>query len=208
MLSYNQISGQSVERIAALSDGIFAVAMTLLVLDLHVPASDAAHDEKGLLHSILAMAPQVIAYLMTFLTLGIFWSGQQVQLNLYARSDRTLTWMQLGFLFGVTLMPFATRLLGEYMHYRSAIACYWLNILMLGTFLYVSWRHAVRAGLVKDDTPPEIGKAIERRIVVAQLFYLVGALVCTWSTVGSIAFIVLVQVNFAFAPKIKWLYKI
>ncbi len=207
-IPYNRVAGQSVERIAAVSDGIFAVAMTLLVLDLHVPARDTAHTEQDLCRSLIAMAPQFVAYLMTFLTLGIFWSGQQVQLNLFARSDRHLTWMHIGFLFGVTLMPFATRLLAEFIHYRTAIVCYWANILILGTFLYYSWRYAARSGLVKDGTSPDVGKAIERRVLVAQALYAVGALISIVSTYGSIGFIVLVQLNFAFAPKIKWLSKI
>ena len=71
-VSYNQIAGQSAERLAALSDGVFAVAMTLLLLDLHVPARDAIHSERDLLHAIAALLPQLAIYLMSFLTLWEF----------------------------------------------------------------------------------------------------------------------------------------
>lgn len=77
MPSYNRIAGESVERLAALSDGIFAVAMTLLVLDLHGPVKEAVHTEHELWRALGAMSPQLITYLMSFLTLGIFWNGQQ-----------------------------------------------------------------------------------------------------------------------------------
>jgi len=83
--SYNQTAGQGVERLAALSDGIFAVAMTLLVLDLRAPAA-AVHSERDLWHALIALSPQLIMYMMSFLTLGIFWVGQQTQLNHLSRS--------------------------------------------------------------------------------------------------------------------------
>ena len=73
---YNRIAGQNLERLAALSDGVFAVAMTLLVLDLRAPAHEAIHSEHDLLAALLALAPRLVTYLMSFLTLGIFWLGQ------------------------------------------------------------------------------------------------------------------------------------
>src|SRR5579863_7987342 len=100
--SYNRIAGQSVERLAALSDGIFAVAMTLLVLDLRVPLANTVHSELGLWRALVAFGPRFLMYLMSFLTLGIFWVGQQTQLNHLARSDRNLTWIHIAFLFAVS----------------------------------------------------------------------------------------------------------
>src|SRR5208283_315968 len=113
--SYNRIAGQSVERLAALSDGIFGVAMTLLLLELHVPAKELIHSEADLWQALAGLAPQLVVYLMSFITLGIFWVGQQTQLNHLARSDRHLTWIHLAFLFAVTLLPFSTRLLADFM---------------------------------------------------------------------------------------------
>ena len=112
--SYNAISGQNVERLAALSDGIFAVAMTLLVLDLRVPATELVHSEHDLWHALASLSPQIIMYMMSFMTLGIFWVGQQTQLNHLARSNRSLAWVHIVFLFAVTIMPFSTRLLAEF----------------------------------------------------------------------------------------------
>jgi uncharacterized membrane protein len=78
---YNAIAGQSVERMAALSDGLFAVAMTLLVLDLKVPAGQAIGTDGALLLALRDLVPRLLIYLMSFLTLGIFWVGQQTQLS-------------------------------------------------------------------------------------------------------------------------------
>ena len=207
-MSYNQIAGESVERLAAISDGIFAVAMTLLVLDLHEPARELIHSERALWHAVCAMLPQFIAYLMSFLTLAIFWNGQQAQLNRFARMDRHLTWIHMAFLFAVSIMPFSTRLLADFINYRTALLYYWGNIVLLGVVLYLSWRYASRASLVKNDTSAEARKAVERRILGSQALYALGALLCVINTYLSIAFIVLVQLNFAVAPRIRWLSRV
>jgi uncharacterized membrane protein len=201
-IHYNRIAGESVERVEALSDGIFAVAMTLLVLDLHVPTGFARHGEEQLWSALREMLPQVVSYLMSFLTLGIFWNGQQTQLNRFARTDRHLSWIQLAFLFFVTLLPFSTRLLAGFIEYRTALLLYWGNIFLLGAVLLASWRYASAAKLVRDDLPEGIGRAIERRIVVSQSLYAFGALLCVFDTWASIGWIVLVQLNFALAPRL------
>jgi uncharacterized membrane protein len=199
-ISYNRIAGRSVERLAALSDGVFAVAMTLLVLDLRVPAMEAVHSEHELWRALVALSPRLLMYMMSFMTLGIFWIGQQTQLNHLARSDRSLSWIHMLFLFAVSITPFSTTLLAEYPGYRTALLLYWVNILLLGSSLYFSWVCAMGTGLVKDDLPPEVPVAIKRRIVVGQLLYAFGALLCVFSTYWSVAVIVLVQLNYAIAP--------
>jgi uncharacterized membrane protein len=198
---YNVIQGRNLERLAALSDGIFAVAMTLLVLDIHIPLASGIHSEAELLQSLTGLAPQWVAYLMSFLTLGIFWAGQQTQLNHIREGSRDLTWIHLGFLFTLTMLPLTTRLLAEFITYRSALVFYWLNILLPGAALYASWSYVLRHGLEKEDTPLEVSHAICRRVLIAQSLYALGALLCVVSNYLSIGFIVLVQLNYAIAPR-------
>jgi uncharacterized membrane protein len=197
---YNRLAGQNLERLSGLSDGLFSVAMTLLVLDLRAPAAEAIHSEQDLLTALLALAPRLIPYLMSFLTLGIFWLGQQAQLDRLERSDRDLAWMHIGFLCAVSLVPFSTALLAEFITYRTALIVYWGNILLLGMVLLLTWRHATRSGLIKADTTPEVVAAICRRITIAQVLYALGAALCIVNTYWSIAFIVLLQLNYAIAP--------
>ena len=212
---YNRIAGQSLERLAALSDGIFAVAMTLLVLDLRTPVADAGArfttpllwtsqglgKEVALLGALGDLVPHFLPYAMSFLTLGIFWVGQQTQLNHFATSNRHLTWIHLAFLLAVTLMPFSTGLLSEFITYRIALVVYWLNLLLLGVALFGSWRYAQRAGLMKDEVTAEIRSATERRIVFYQAFYAFAVLLCVINTYVSIVFLVLMQLNSVIAPR-------
>src|SRR5215472_7231884 len=95
---YNRLSGQSLERLTALTDGLFAVAMTLLVLGLRVPAG-AISTDHGLWKALLTLGPSFAAYLLSFTMLGTFWLAQHTLLTILGRSDRTLVWIHLGFLF-------------------------------------------------------------------------------------------------------------
>ena len=205
---YNAIAGQSVERLAALSDGLFAVAMTLLVLDLKVPAGRAIESDQALLAALAELPPRLMIYLMSFLTLGIFWVGQQTQLSHFARSDRHLTWIHLAFLFTISLMPFSTALMAEFITLRTALLLYWLNILAFGALLLASWRYAKHAGLVEADVSAMINLSVERRIFVAQALYAFGAALCLFSTYWSIGFILLVQLNYVVGPRIGVLARI
>jgi uncharacterized membrane protein len=201
---YNQVAGKSVERLAALSDGIFAVSMTLLVLDLRVPAAEAIHSERDLWHALVVLSPRILIFLMSVMTNGIFWVGQQTQLNQFARADRNLAWIHIAFLCAITLTPFTTSLLAEFIHYRIALLVYWFNIVLLGAVLYWSWSYATRARLLDDDVSAEIHAAVVRRIVIAQSLYAAGAALCFCNTYYSIAAIVLVQINYAIAPRFCW----
>jgi uncharacterized membrane protein len=144
-VTYRQIAGVSLERLAALSDGIFAVAMTLLVLGLSVQSASqvaAAQHLTGPLtegqlwdHVLRPLGPHLLIYLMSFLTLGVFWVGQQTQVNHLRRSNRDFTWIQLVFLLCVVLMPFSTALVADYITHQLAIVVYWLNIALLGAIL-------------------------------------------------------------------------
>jgi uncharacterized membrane protein len=201
---YNRVAGQSVERLAALSDGIFAVSMTLLVLDLHVPVREAIHSERDLWQALVALSPRLVIFLMSVMTNGIFWVGQQTQLNNFARADRNLAWIHIAFLCVIMLTPFTTSLLAEYIHYRTALLLYWFNILLLGAVLYWSWSYATRYQLVTEDSPKDIHRAVVRRIVIAQSLYAAGAALCFLNTYYSIAAIVLIQINYAIAPRFCW----
>jgi uncharacterized membrane protein len=209
--SYNQIANRSLERIGALSDGLFAIALTLIVLEIRVPDPLVVpHTSEDLLRALTDLTPRIVTYALSFMTLGIFWNGQQTQLSYMARADRHLSWIYLAFLAFVALMPFSTSLLSEFIDVRVALLLYWANIAILGLVIYVAWAYALRAGLLRDDVPPEIPDLVRRRIVVAQIFYGFGALLCFTpvGTYGSIAWIVLVQLNFAVAPRIPWLSRI
>ncbi|MGH2884284.1 MAG: TMEM175 family protein [Solirubrobacteraceae bacterium] len=215
-ISYHRFAGSSLDRLAALSDGVFAVAMTLLVLDLKPPSvpkraqqpiwSGGGGSEHVLLHGLANdVAPRLLPYAMSFLTLGIFWVGQQSQLESFTRSTRALTWIHLTFLLGVTLMPFSTGLLAQDITFRLSMAVYWLNLFLLGAVLFVSLMYAERAGLLSADTTPDMRRAMRRRIVIYQCLYAVAALTCLINTYLAIGLLIALQLNSVISPRIWFL---
>jgi uncharacterized membrane protein len=204
-VSYADIAARGLERIAALSDGVFAIAMTLIVLEIRVPELPAQATDAHLWTALVELTPRFVTYLLSFLTLGIFWAGQQTQLNHMGRANRDLSWIYVAFLAFVSLMPFTTSLLAENIELRLALLIYWFNIFVLGTILLGAWIYAKRAELLKPDAGPTVDHAIRRRILLAQALYAFGAALCLISTTLSIAWIVLVQLNFATGPRIPGL---
>lgn len=198
---YNQLAGQKLNRTEALSDGVFSIAMTLLVLDLKLPVNEAIHSEASLLTQLATLGPKLLTYLVSFMTLGIFWVGQSTQFNHMTRSDRHTTWLSILFLLFVSLIPFSTAFLSEHIHFKTAIGVYWFNIFGLGFALYLHWWCAYENGYiaVQGEEREGVNKAVRRRIVVGQLLYALGALLCFISTYLSIAFIIVVQLNYALA---------
>ena len=201
-LNYNRLAGKNLGRLEALSDGVFAVAMTLLVLDLKAPLAEAVHSEADLWAALLAASPKLLTYLMSFVTLGIFWLGQQAQFNLLERSNRDVVWVHIIFLASVCLIPFSTALLSEFMQYRVALLAYWGNIFLLGMLLLSAWKLSRHFKIAKPDLPADIDRAIYRRIVVAQILYALGAALCVFSTYWSVGAIIVLQLNYALAPRI------
>jgi uncharacterized membrane protein len=205
---YNTLAGGEVGRIAALSDGLFAIAATILVLDFHTPGPADIHSETELLHALAASAPRLLPWLLSLLTLGIFWLGQQTQLSQLERSNRDLAWLHFVFLAVVTVLPFSTRLLADFIEYRTAFLVYWLNIVLLGASLYATWVCAERANLVREEARGDVSRAVKRRIALAQSLYAIGALAGLINVTLGIIIIMLIQVNYAIGPRLPILSRL
>lgn len=200
MTHYHDVAGTRVDRIAALSDALYAIALTLTVLEVRIPMHGSIMTESTLRAAIVQVVPRVLAYLLSFLTLGIFWIGQQTLLNHLHRSDRYLTWLLLGYLALIAIVPVSTGLLADYITYRTVVIVYWLNILAIGLVSLAAIRYATQAGLVSGRAGMEATGALWRRLVTGQILYAFGAALCLIHTYWSIAFIVVVQAYFAFGP--------
>lgn len=200
MTHYHDVAGTRVDRIAGLSDALFAIALTLTVLEVRIPMHEAISTETALVVAIAHVVPRVLTYLLSFLTLGLFWVGQQTLLGHLQRTDRYLTWFLLGHLALVAIVPVTTGLLADYITYRTAVIVYWLNILAIGLVSLAIIRYATQAGFVSGAVGLEATGALRRRLVLGQILYAFGAALCLIHPYWSIAFIVVVQGYFAFGP--------
>jgi uncharacterized membrane protein len=198
---YNRAAGRSPMRLAELSDGVFSIAMTLLVLELHAPAAAAINSDGQLRAALLAIAPKLAAWGMSFLTLGIFWIGQSTQIETLARSNRDQSWLHLAFLAAVSLVPFTTAVMGEFWEYHLAMVVYWLNIALLGLLLWLVWAHGKRNRMFIDAWTPEMMAGVERRILLSQSLYFVAMLISMFGAGYGLIMMLVVQLNYAFAPR-------
>jgi uncharacterized membrane protein len=198
------LSGTSPDRLAGISDGIFSVGMTLLVLGLVVPTLNGLQTtEDQLLEALRKLAPNALVYTMSFMTLGIFWLGQGTQLGRLARSNRNYVWIHLLFLFAVTMVPFSTLLLARFYWLRFALIEYWLNIVLLGMALLAGLEYGLRAHLFKEEDTHDLAVLMRGRILIAQSLYAAATLLCViFPTWVSIALITLIQVNYVLAPRL------
>ncbi|TPI36485.1 DUF1211 domain-containing protein [Mesorhizobium sp. B3-1-9] len=194
-------SAESRGRIVGITDGVFAIALTLIVLEIRVPSHEAVHSEGELLSAILALAPRFLTYALSFLTLTIFWFGQQAQHGLIAKSDRRLATLNLCFLAFIALLPFSTDLLADFLEFRLAVLVYWLNLLMLGLTLLASWRYAEKNGFLAEGVDAQTTRTVYLRIVKAQILWAISAALCLISPLLSVGFILVVQLVYATAPR-------
>jgi uncharacterized membrane protein len=182
--------------------------MTLLVLTLVVPTAIEVHDAGNLWHALLKLIPNVVTYFMSFLTLGIFWVAQETQSSEVVRTDRDYTWIMLAFLLFVTLVPFSTALLAAYYQSWMAVVEYWFNIFLLGAVNTAAVEYAARTGLFSAARRAILLPAIRRRAVIAQSLYGIATALSIFDTRISIAAIVLIQLNYALAPRLLFLHRL
>lgn len=151
-------------RVEALSDGIFAIAITLLVLDIAVPANASSDLLRALLHQW----PAYLAYVVSFATIGAIWIGHTIVTEYLDRADATLIRLNLLLLLVVSFLPFPTRLLGDYIREpgaeRVAATVYGLNLLVATLALALLWRYAVRARLVRPIATDKELQFLDSRI--------------------------------------------
>lgn len=202
---YNQIAGFNKSRIESISDGVFAIALTLLILDVKVPLASAVKSETDLCIAFIKITPTLLTYFMSFLTLGVYWSAQSSQFHYISRSDRHLNWINLFFLLFVSLVPFTTAFLSKFITFKLAIGLYWLNIMLLGLMLGINWHYVLKKDFLAIDKTERkvVTRAIKGRFVEAHTLYTIGALLCFINTYYSIVLLILIQLNFALAPSFR-----
>ena len=159
-------------RVEAFSDGVLAVAITLLVLDLHV--SPGGHP--GLAAQLRDTWPNYASYLVSFLVIGVIWVNHHALFSLVARVDRVLLWENLILLMFVTTMPFTTSTLAEFVRVggadaRWAVLLYGVSNIGMAFSFTAMLDRMVRRGLLLRPVPREVGRIAVRRFGLGTVAY-------------------------------------
>ena len=162
-------------RVLALSDGVFAIVITLLVLEVHVPELSQGQSLSGALEEL---QPSFTAFVISFILAGIQWVGHRDLFGLIRRTDRGLVWLNILFLLPLCLLPFGAGLLGRYEQEPVALRIYGLILVAIAIMRLVIWLYATnRPHLLwqrLDDRQRRAGLALS---VFPGLVYLLAILV-------------------------------
>jgi len=147
-------------RVEAFSDGVFAVAITLLALELKVPPRDSLTAERDLLHALLDGWPVWFAFATSFLSILIVWINHHNIFKVIHHTDQTFLLLNGLLLFTVTMIPFATALLGEYIEHaqqRTATVIYLGSFLLMALAFHFLWRRAITGGRLLHQNADAFG---------------------------------------------------
>jgi uncharacterized membrane protein len=162
--------GLGTARVQALGDGIFAIALTLLVFEIKVPspATVSAADLPG---ALAALWPKFAAFALSFVMLGISWIGHHNQFHFIRRSNRALLWLNLLFFLFVAFIPFSANLLGEYPESQLSVSVYCANLSAAGLSLYFHWVYGVGRGQLADPVDPAVARVVRLRVLFAPVAF-------------------------------------
>jgi uncharacterized membrane protein len=139
------------KRIETLVDGIFAIAMTLLVLSLNVPQIAYPATNAAILQSLAGMSQQFFIYVLSFVLLATFWRINHSQFYLIEKTDQTLLWINVMWLLLVALVPFSTNMVGDYGYLAVPMIFFDINLFLIGVFFNLNWHYAVKRKFLDES---------------------------------------------------------
>lgn len=186
-------------RIEALTDGIYAIVLTLSVLMIGTGLYSGSADSTTFYTSLNEAIPQIFNYALSFLLLSIFWVVHHRQMNSITHVDSIYIWLNMGSLFFITLIPFTTNLNSDYSEYPLAVAVYAANIMVISLSYTLSWYYATRNRrlVAADLSDVSIQNGIRRGLLSAVVsLVVIGAAYCITPEWATIFYLLIFVVGF------------
>jgi uncharacterized membrane protein len=166
-------------RLEALTDGVFAIIMTILVFNISVPElilfAEGDYASERLSTRFADLWPDFLAYVISFSTLGAFWVAHHRIFRWIVYVDRPLIWINISFLMIIGLVPFSTTLLTQYMDSQNSIFAFSFNAILAGLLIYIIYYYVKRnPELVDKSVQALIERSSSRRILATTLTYSVA----------------------------------
>jgi uncharacterized membrane protein len=161
MKSREGIETRNKTRLEGLADGLFAIVMTLLVLELSVPVITGGSVNSELISKLIELWPKILIYILSFVLLGTVWENHHVMFHYVTRSDGKLAWMNIILLMFVALVPFSASLMGNYIGVKVAAVVYGTNFLIILIMHWSMWTYIARESTLTDEV-----KGIEKQIFI------------------------------------------
>jgi uncharacterized membrane protein len=188
----------SKSRIEMLTDGLFAIVMTLLVLEITVPQLTHSEVAAGELpRRLLTLWPVIYSYALSFVILGFFWINHHDQFYYVKRANRVFVWITIFYLMSVAFIPFSTALLGEYTDQQISVVIYGTNVAVAGFWAAVQWWYATKDHhLIDPDLDPTFIRVMSRRSFLGTIIYLIAAALSFVSTTVSLVLFIVIPIYY------------
>jgi uncharacterized membrane protein len=187
------------DRVAALADGVFAIVLTLLIIEIKAPEVESSHQ---LGPALLALTPKFFAYVLTFAITGIFWFGHYMEFHYIKRSDRMHLWLNLLFLLPISFLPFSASLLGGNLFNPLAAAFYGVHLSILGFIRYLHWRYATdHHRLVDAEMHQDLIDEVSGTFLWVAAGYLVAAAIAYLTVQASLILFIALASRYVISAK-------
>ena len=201
----------STSRIEAFSDGVFAIAITLLILELKVPVIAVFQDKRDLMVALRELWPSYFAYVFSFSIIGIYWVNHHYIFQLFNRVNHTFGLLNLLFLMTISFLPFPTAVLAKYLnddvHRYSAVTFYTLGLLLPAVGWTITWIYGSRDyRLIDENLDAEFVGKLTRLYFGSTVVYVAALILSLFNEWLGLATCVLLTLTFLLPP-LKPVYK-
>lgn len=159
------------ERIVFFSDAVFAIAITLLAIDIRLPPLPDGANDRQVRDALVKLLPDLYAFALSFVVISQFWIGHYRTFRFIVRGDGRLVALNFAFLFGIALLPFPTSVVASQGDTPTGAVLYAVFVIVVGSFSTLLWLYPTRAGLAAASVSPALARAITIRATVIPVFF-------------------------------------
>lgn len=203
MPSAATLESRETNRLKAFSDGVIAIVITLLVLEITVPELPPGRSTDLLARLVLEQWAEFFAFVLSFLVIGLYWILHRRVFLYVTRHDRAVLWLNLVFLLFVAFVPYAASMFTTYFT-AFGVGFYAAIQVFTGFSLFVLWAYSARRSLFEDGLPTRIARVHGARFLATPLIFLVSIPVATVSpTIAVLTWLLVIPVNGAFEARLR-----
>jgi uncharacterized membrane protein len=190
-------------RLESLGDGIFAVAMTILILDIHLPTNLHIHTLRDFKQNFSPLLPNLLCYIISFIVLGIMWFGHRMMFEYISRMNRYFIFLGVLFYAVICFVPFTTKLLASDTEGWYNILLYGLNLSICNISLFAQWAYGIsNRNLMHRELPDEVRRQANLLFLLSPVVYSIAIIVALWFPVISLWIFVVTPVLYLLPNKL------
>lgn len=203
-MKHRRLPELTTQRIEAFSDGVFAIAITLLILEIKVPHVESG---KSLATELLHLWSSYFGYVFSFIMIGIYWANHHYIFHLYKKSNHYFVLLNILFLMSISFLPFPTTVLAEYVrdaeHRQTAITLYTIGLFLPAFAWLLMWLYASKNHrLIDKNLSPRFVSYLTWQFIISNALYLLAILISLWNGIAGLVVCISLTFIYLRSPKI------